>query len=145
MKMCPECTTNNPDDAVQCSRCEYRFPPPKRHYDYPKDTITRLEDHAPSLRSKIAAIAGIIAMILTVSMTLTVCSPMPGLIGMIMGYSEMKALKDKKKYSSSGEKYASFAIWCGWISVSVGGLMIILGVTVSTWFFQWFRDVQYFK
>jgi ribosomal protein L40E len=137
MKLCPNCTTNNPDDAETCSRCQYVFPKPKRTYDYPSDHIVKLEDHEPSAMAWFALAMGGVA-VLSVFL-IPVCSPLPGLLAVWLSQRENKRLN--KRYSTKGERYVKMALWGGWVSMSIGILMLALGVTVSVWFVQWFRDV----
>lgn len=137
MKMCPACTTNNVDDALQCERCGYVFPAPKRTYNYPKDIITHTKDHPPSARAKIAMILAVAGMASV--FFLVFCAPIPGILAILFGNQELKALK-KAPYSSKGETYANIGVWGGWISTTIGLLMIGLGTTVTLWFYNWFKE-----
>ncbi len=136
MKLCPHCTTNNPDDAETCSRCKSPFPQPKRSYDYPVDHIVKLADHPPSTQAYVALVTGIAA-ILSVFFV-PMCAPLPGLLAVWLAQRENKMLH--RHYSTQGEKYTKMALWSGWVSTSIGLLMLALGVTVSVWFIQWFKD-----
>lgn len=137
MKMCPSCTTNNVDDAVHCERCGYVFPVPKRTYNYPKDIITHTDDHSPSIRAKMAMMLGVAGMITV--FFIPFCAPIPGVNAILLGNRELRALK-KAPYSSKGEKYANIGVWGGWISTTIGLLMIGLFTTVSFWFYNWFIE-----
>lgn len=137
MKMCPTCTTHNVDDAAQCERCGFVFPVPKRTYNYPKDIITHAEDHSPSMRAKLAMILGVTGMLAVFFVVF--CAPIPGIIAILLGSSELRALK-KAPYSSKGETYANIGVWGGWISTTIGLLMIGLGTTVTFWFYNWFKE-----
>lgn len=137
MKLCPNCTTNNPEDAETCSRCRYVFPKPKRSYNYPDDHIVKLDDHEPSGQARLALTIGVAAMLSV--FLIPICSPLPGLIAVWLAQRENKTLHTR--YSTKGERYVKMALWGGWVSTSIGLLMLALGVTVSVWFVQWFRDV----
>lgn len=67
------------------------------------------------------------------------CAPIPGIIAILLGNRELKALK-KAPYSSKGETYANIGVWGGWISTTIGLLMIGLGTTVTFWFYNWFKE-----
>jgi len=136
MKLCPHCTTNNPDDAEMCSRCQTPFPRAKRTYDYPTDHIVKLPDHAPSLQSQVALATGVLAMASV--FLIPICSPLPGLIAVWLAQRENKRLS--QHYSTKGERYVKMALWAGWVSTSIGLLMLALGVTVSVWFVKWFQE-----
>ncbi len=137
MKLCPTCTTNNPDEATACERCGFVFPIPARTYHYPKDIITRVEDHPPSPRAKLALICGVLAVLSVVFVVF--CSPIPGVIAIVLGNRELKSMK-KGAYSSKGTTYAHIGVWGGWVSTTIGLMMIGLGATVSWWFFNWFKS-----
>lgn len=143
MKLCTHCTTQNPDDALFCDRCGAAFPKPPRTYDYPKDVITRVEDHKPSSKAWMALGIGMFSMASV--FFAPVCAPLPGLFAIFLGNSELRKLKGKDLYSEKGERFATLAVWAGWISTTIGLLMILLGITVTAWFFQWFLDVFRFS
>lgn len=137
MKLCPTCTTNNLDDAIKCERCGHVFGLPKRTYNYPKDIITHAEDHPPSRRAKLAMVLGGTAMLAALLMPF--CAPIPGVIAIWLGNRELQSLK-KGGYSTTGETYANVGVWGGWISTTIGVLMLLLGATVSLWFYQWVKE-----
>ncbi len=137
MKMCPSCTTHNRDDAETCERCGYVFPVPKRTYDYPKDIITHTQDHPPSAQAKLAMILAVSGMASVFFVVF--CAPIPGILAIWLGNKELKALK-KAPYSSKGETYANIGVWGGWVSTTIGLLMIGLGTTVTVWFYNWFKE-----
>ncbi len=137
MKLCPSCTTQNLDEATECVRCHESFPLRKREYDYPRDHIRKLEDHPADWLAKLGVGLAVVSMLSL--FLIPMCTPIPGLLSLVAGHRVQRNLKSR--YSSKGETYANIAVWCGWISTSVGLLLLVLGISVTVWFVQWFRDV----
>ncbi len=136
MKTCPTCTANNLDLAETCTQCNYVWQE-IRSAKFPQDLITKIENVAPSSKSKWALGLGLFAIVLV--LFTGICAPIPGLWASVIGYREIDAMKKENRYSKTGEQYCTAGIWAGWIATAMSILLLALGSIYSIWVYQWVK------
>lgn len=143
MVACYSCGFENPDGVEWCQQCGKVLPfkkiPPKTQPDdkFPKDFITRVEDHPPGWRAQWSMALGILSFLL---LLLTgVCAPVSGIFAIVLGNTEMKTIRTKR-YSERGKTYCQIGIWCGYMASSMSLLLLAYGMVAGAWFFNWFRE-----